>query len=254
MAQRHHNQTDRPLAANRISRLFSLRNAVILLLAAFLAVGTAWQWRNDLWQWFQEFRQILEHREVFRDFIISMGPLASLAFISIQVLQIIISPIPGEATGFIGGFLFGTWMGFIYSSIGLTLGSALAFFISRFFRHIARSYLARSDLYEKFEHLVEHQGLFVIFFLFVFPGFPKDFLCYLLGLSRMPWQAFLLICAVGRMPGTLMLTLQGANIYDGDIRGFLLVLLATAAIAGPAWYFRDRIYTWVEAHSLRDEI
>jgi len=34
-------------------------------------------------------------------------------------LQVIpISPIPGEATGILGGFLFGQWLGLLYSTIG----------------------------------------------------------------------------------------------------------------------------------------
>ncbi|NIA08834.1 MAG: TVP38/TMEM64 family protein, partial [Nitrospiraceae bacterium] len=88
--------------------------------------------------------------------------------------------------------------------------------------------------------------------LFLFPGFPKDFLCYFLGLSRMPWQAFLAIVILGRTPGTLALTLQGADIYKGNMMGFFIVFIVSILVLVPSWYYRERIYQWVEAHSLKD--
>ena len=52
-------------------------------------------------------------------------------FIGIQIAQVIAAPVPGEATGFIGGYIFGTLTGFIYSTIGLTIGSLINFGIGR---------------------------------------------------------------------------------------------------------------------------
>jgi uncharacterized membrane protein YdjX (TVP38/TMEM64 family) len=177
---------------------------------------------------------------------------APFAFILLQALQVVISPIPGEATGFIGGFLFGKWVGFFYSTVGLTLGSAIAFFLSRQFRRLVRLWLIRSRLYRRFEHLAEHHGLFIFYILFLFPGFPKDFLCYLLGLSRMPWLAFIAIVILGRMPGTMVLALQGANTYDKDIEGFVSILFLSLLVLVPSLYYRERIYLWVETHSLKE--
>src|SRR3989304_95117 len=59
------------------------------------------------------------------------GPWGPLVFIGLQALQVVVAPIPGEATGVIGGYLFGTLPGLIYSTIGLTLGSCLGFGLGR---------------------------------------------------------------------------------------------------------------------------
>lgn len=222
------------------------------ILISILIFWLCWTWRHELWSLWCGLLQAFEHRESVRAYILSLGHLAPFAFISLQALQIVISPIPGEATGFIGGFLFGKWAGFFYSTVGLTLGSAIAFFISRQFRRLVRLWFLRSRLYGRFEHLIEHQGLFIFYILFLFPGFPKDFLCYLLGLSRMPWLAFLVIVILGRMPGTLVLTLQGANTYDKNIEGFISILFLTLLVLIPSLYYRERIYQWVEAHSLKE--
>lgn len=207
---------------------------------------------DDLAELYRNMTELFEQRQRLREFVLSLGSLGPLAFIAIQVLQIIFSPIPGEATGLLGGFLFGRWAGFIYSTIGLTLGSVLAFLISRHFRKFVVPWLRKSPAYGRFEELLEHQGLFICFFLFLMPGFPKDFLCYLLGLSRMPLLAFAIITGVGRIPGTLMLSFQGSDIYDGNIAGLIALLIITVAVAGPAWYWRDAIYKWVEQHELKD--
>jgi len=56
---------------------------------------------------------------------------AVLIFIGLQALQVVAAPVPGEVTGFAGGMLFGTVSGIIYSTIGLTIGSWIAFMLAR---------------------------------------------------------------------------------------------------------------------------
>ena len=185
--------------------------------------------------------------------MLSLGPFGPIGFILLQALQVVFSPIPGEATGVVGGFLFGKWLGLFYSTLGLSLGSILAFSIARHFRRFVEPWLKKSQWYWKLEGLLEHQGIFICFFLYVFPGFPKDFLCYFLGLTRMPWQVFVFISTVGRIPGTLMLSWQGAEIYNGNWAGFVSILVITLVVAAPAWYYREKIYAWVESKT-REEL
>lgn len=242
--------------AGVIRRLLVTKRTVAALLAftAFMALAALfWFCRHDLADLYEYLFHLFEKRERLREFVAGLGSWGPVGFVCIQILQIIFSPIPGEATGLLGGFLFGKWAGFLYSTIGLTAGSVLAFLISRQFRRLVLPWLKRSAMYGRFENLLEHQGLFICFFLFLMPGFPKDFLCYLLGLSRMPLAAFAIITGVGRIPGTLMLSFQGAEIYNGNTAGLIALLIITGAVALPAWYWRETVYGWVEAHTLKDD-
>ncbi len=249
--QHHSKKLERELPGNLIkSRV--LRLWPYLFLSMGLLAYLAWISRDQLSLLFYSIISLFEHREAIRDFILSFGPLAPVAYILLQALQVIVSPIPGEATGLLGGFFFGEWMGFFYATAGLTLGSLGAFWIARQFRRLIRNWLKRSSYYKKFENLMEHQGIFLCFMLFLLPGFPKDFLCYLLGLSRMPWQAFFIIMVLGRMPGTFMLTLQGAQVFEGNFLGVFMLLLFTLLIGGPAWYYREKIYAWVEQRAIQE--
>jgi len=46
-------------------------------------------------------------------------------------MQVIIAPIPGDVTDLLGGFVFGQWLRVLYSTIGLTIGSLVAFWVGR---------------------------------------------------------------------------------------------------------------------------
>jgi uncharacterized membrane protein YdjX (TVP38/TMEM64 family) len=86
----------------------------------------------------------------------------------------------------------------------------------------------------------------VLFVLFVFPGFPKDYLCLLLGISTLPVKLFLIIVAFGRMPGTLALSLQGAVLFE---RNYLILGIlggVSIAVALVVYRCREAIYRWAE--------
>jgi uncharacterized membrane protein YdjX (TVP38/TMEM64 family) len=184
-------------------------------------------------------------RSRITSFVASFGPLAPLVFMGIQFLQVLIAPIPGELTGFIGGFLFGTRAGFIYSSTGLTLGSWVAFLIARRFGSSFVRRFVDKEIMIKFDYLMEHKGAFFSFLFFIIPGLPKDYFCYLLGLSPMHVITFLVVSTIGRIPGTLLLSMQGEAVRSEHYRAFFVVLgLALFALVLTIIY-RDRIESWL---------
>ena len=80
---------------------------------------------------YRELAHFYSSRREVKALLNRMGDYAPLVFILLQALQVIMAPIPGEATGFLGGLVFGTTLGFIYSTLGLILGSILAFGLGR---------------------------------------------------------------------------------------------------------------------------
>jgi len=189
-----------------------------------------------------------------RETILSFGSLAPLMFMILQILQVLFAPVPGEATGILGGYLFGAWSSFIYSSIALAIGSAFAFAIGHLFADAFRSRLSRTKVYRKFNHLV-FKGDFVIpFILFLFPGFPKDSLSYLLGLSTMPFKVFIFIASIARMPGTLVLSFEGAQVYERNYLELLLLLIFSAIVALPCYIYRRQILEKLTHYSSAQKI
>ena len=219
----------------------------LFLLLALIIFGVVGFWfRIPIWEKLTDLYHLFSDREQIRDLISSFGTSAPPVFMLIQVLQVLVAPVPGEATGFIGGYLFGALPGFIYSSIGLTVGSWINFIIGRFLgeRYVRR--LIPAAKFQKIDGMVKRQGVIFLFILFLFPGFPKDYLCLALGLSTLPIKIFLLLTGIGRMPGTLALSLQGAFLYEQNYALLGIMIGACLILAFLCYAYRERIYLWVE--------
>ncbi len=163
------------------------------------------------------------------NFIASYGKYANLTFVAVQAVQVIIPFIPGDVTGFVGGYLFGNTMGIILSTIGLSLGSLVAFYIAKIFGLGLVEKIVKKQYKDRIDYWITHRGLYLMFILFLIPGFPKDSLCYLLGLSRLKVVHFILMNVFGRLPGTVLLTMQGTAVDNKEYAAFF-VLLAGALI------------------------
>ena len=201
---------------------------------------------REVYLGFREALRFFSNKPRVNSFLASFGPWAPAAFIGLQILQVLFAPIPGEITGFIGGYLFGIGPGFAYSTVGLSAGSLVAFLISR---HLGQPFVRRfvgQETMRKFDYLMEHKGAFFSFVFFLIPGLPKDYFCYLLGLSPMHLTTFFIISVVGRIPGTLLLTMQGQAIRSEDYRAFFVILgLALLSIVLTIIY-RDWIESWLK--------
>lgn len=226
------------------------RPRAALLLAAIAVAGLALTWWPDnfLATTLAQLQNLQSEGAALRARILAGGHLAPAIFILIQVAQVVLAPIPGEASGFLGGYVFGAWPGFIYSSLGLTIGSALAFGAGRLLGAFFTEHFRHTRVYLRFNHLVSRCDFLIPFVLFLLPGFPKDSLSYLLGMSSMPWPAFLFIAAVGRMPGTLMLSLQGAEVADGNWLRLSLLFLLSLALVLPCLLGRHRLLARLHRH------
>jgi uncharacterized membrane protein YdjX (TVP38/TMEM64 family) len=125
----------------------------------------------------------------------------------------------------------------LYSTLGLTFGSAAAFLLGRWLEKRFVTRMVSPATMQRFDFLMERQGALVAFILFLIPGFPKDYLSFILGLSPMDFRVFLVISTIGRLPGTLMLNLQGAQVYKGNYWNTLILLGVCLMLAGLAYVF-----------------
>jgi uncharacterized membrane protein YdjX (TVP38/TMEM64 family) len=172
------------------------------------------------------------------------GILAPVIFVGLQALQVIIAPIPGEVTGILGGYLLGQWFGLIYSTLGLTVGSVAAFGVGRWLgAHYVRT-LVSQETWDKMGFIVEAEGAILCFIIYLIPGLPKDMVCYLFGISPMPLWVFTLVSTLGRIPGTWVLSAQGAHTAAGDYLQVILLTATVVALALPLYYYRNRVVSW----------
>ncbi len=150
--------------------------------------------------------------------IVDGNPLkARLLYIGIQVLQVFIAFIPGEAVEIAGGLAFGAWEGLLLSLIGVAIGSCIIFFFSKTLGlKFVRLFVSEERLNDLALIRSDSRLNLLVFLMFFIPGTPKDALTYIVGLTRMKLPAFLLISLVARIPSVLTSTWGGDSLINGE--------------------------------------
>ncbi len=231
--------------------LLRYRWYILVAIASLIVGGCAWLVLTDA-PAYRFLARLYLDKHFLKRTLRDWGMLAPVLFIVLQALQVIISPIPGEATGFLGGFLFGEWLGFLYSTIGLTLGSVVAFAVGRWLgAHFVQNVVSK-ETWNKLGFIVEAEGAILCFIVYLIPGLPKDIVCYLFGISPMPIWVFAVVSGLGRMPGTWILSAQGARTEAGAYIEVVAVTAVAIALALPLYYYRFRIVSWLKGRRAVD--
>jgi uncharacterized membrane protein YdjX (TVP38/TMEM64 family) len=182
-------------------------------------------------------------------FIESFHPYDDLVFIVIQIFQVLVAgAVPAEISGVIGGYLYGPVVGAIYSTIGLSIGSWLAFILSRVFGLPLVRRLVNPSIMQKYDHFIEMRGPLVCFILFLIPGFPKAALCYIIGLSQMNVWIFIAISTVGRLFGTILLSLTGDSVRTMRFAVLFVILGLVAIFYLFVYFYRDKLQEMTRKH------
>src|SRR5690554_2659516 len=88
--------------------------------------------------------------ERIKEYIISYGALGPIIIIIIQIIQVVISPIPGMITSLVAGALYGVFWGFLLNIFGILLGSLVAFYLAKTFGKPLVIRLIGRKSYEKY--------------------------------------------------------------------------------------------------------
>ncbi len=229
-----------PVAKKDRIRLF-----LAITILFIVGIGLIWlTYSGSLQKYTSAMFNVFRNKHELREYLESWGELAPIAFIGIQALQVVLAPIPGEMTGVVGGFAFGAGSTAIYSTIGLTIGSILAFLAARIIGQPFVQLVISPTTMEKFENVTKKKGVAAAFIMFMIPGFPKDILSYLLGLSPLSFWTFLVICFLGRIPGTVLLSFSGSAIYDENWSLLIGLALLGGMMFGLLYWKRDILMRW----------
>lgn len=211
----------------------------IILLVSLVALGMCLTYvfiEHNLYTLFIDKHKALK-------FLRSFGEYSVLIFVALQILQVVVPPIPGDVSGIVGGYLYGSVLGTVYSTIGLTIGSCLAFLLARAFGLPFVEKALKPEKVQQYDHFMTHQGALISFILFLIPGFPKDFLCYVMGLSHMCLWEFVLVSTLGRLFGTVLLSVIGSSVRNHQKGPLLVVLGIVAIILILTYFYREK---WLE--------
>jgi uncharacterized membrane protein YdjX (TVP38/TMEM64 family) len=222
----------------RQGRAAMTNHSFLRLVALFLIIGVATFlfFHFNLHTFFLDRKKAVAFIESF-----GSGPLSTLIFIVLQIAQVLVAPLPGEVTGIIGGYLYGPVMGTLYSTIGLTIGSWVAFLLARVLGLPFVEKVVSRNILQKYDYFMEHRGALVTFVMFLIPGFPKDALCYVMGLSHMRTRLFLVVSTAGRLFGTIMLSVGGSCVRNDQMPALYAIIGITAVILILAFFYREKL-------------
>lgn len=177
--------------------------------------------------------QFFGSQESIRDFVSQFGIFAPLPFIILQILQVIITPFSHYAVSVAGGFIFGTWRGFIYNWTGRVIGTAIAFYLGRYFGRKIIKHVVKPTTIKKYDYYFE-KGKLLLFLAYFLPLFPDDELSYLAGISAMSPKTFLPIMAIGHLGGSLALAYVGSGIQS--IKEPMFIILSLITLVFGIWF------------------
>lgn len=166
--------------------------------------------------------------EQFYAWLDSMGIWAPVFLTGLIALEVIIAPLPGGWLTIASGYLFGPWMGFAISYIGMVLGSIVAFELSRYLGQPFVKRLVKPDQYKRYGEKLQ-SSQWAIFLLYMIPLFPVDIISLLLGMTSINRKRFWIVMSLGFLPNTFALNFVGNAIAAPEYQ-FMIIGLTLAAV------------------------
>ena len=156
--------------------------------------------------------------EELRALIDQTGAWAGVVYFLLQMMTVIIAPIPSNVTMMAGALALGFWEAVFLGVLAVLAGSMIMFSAARRLGRDAVQRFVDRSVMEKYLPVIEEKQDMFLFLTLLFPFFPDDMLCILAGLTTIPLRRFAAIMALARPWGLVFAALVGSG-----------------AIAMPAW-------------------
>lgn len=174
-------------------------------------------------------------------FVQDHATLAPFIIIAWRILSTIFPPLPGGTLSIAMLPVFGWFLSVVYGSIGLLIGTSIAFFLARHFREpLVRKFIPLQKLHTWEKKLSGETEFFTFLFIRFITQPALDFISYAAGLSKISYWKFLLATIITLIP-TSILYFLGDNIYHKNAYfgiGFIVLLVIGIAIAKKKKFFR----------------
>lgn len=206
----------------------------LILLGAAALIPLLILWGRPLYDFFGQVARV-------RRFVASFGPWPPLTLIALEVVQVVLAPMPGGMIDLASGYLFGPGWGTLYSMTGLMGGTVITMWLSRRFGRPLAQRLIPSSTLERLDRYAGRRGALFFLLLFLTPFIPNDVLCLLAGLTSLPMAKLVFIAAIGRFPGVLVANLMGANAAALTPRQLLVIGVPLLLVTVAVWRFRESI-------------
>lgn len=168
-------------------------------------------------------------------------------YIGAQIVQIVICVIPGQWLQFAAGYMYGFWLGLLFSLIGAALGSIITYYLAKLLGRDAMHMIFGEAKINDFIHkLNSKKAIVVVFLIFLIPGVPKDLCNYAAGISEMKLKPFLIVSLVGRCPGMMGSLLIGRQVEAGYYTGAIIIAVIAVILCVIGIIMRKKLTIWLD--------
>ena len=199
----------------------------VLTVAALLAAGGYALWKNGF---FEKINSV----EALREVIAGTGMWAGGVYFALQMMTVIIAPIPSNISMMAGALAVG-------------VGSVIVFLAARALGKKAVQRFLDKGVMDKYLPIIEEKQDMFLFLTMLFPFFPDDALCMLAGLTNIPLGRFVVIMALSRPWGLIVAALMGSGSISLPIWAWAVIGVAGLFI----FYFAMKYSAQIEEALLR---
>ena len=224
-----------------------LKSALILLivaaffLASFILVGEVWH-INDYENDEDKIKAIVKMIE-------NTGAWGIAVFLIIQILQVVILPLPAAICYIPGALIWGSLVGTLLASAGVLVGSLINYFIGKVWGKKAVEWIAGKETCDKYSAYFNKKGKVIFVLMQILPFFPDDILCMVAGLTAMNFPFFLAVMILVRplVIAAYCYVLSGTFIpFEGwglIVWGVIFIVCIVLAVL--SFKYQDRFENWL---------
>lgn len=224
-----------------------LKSCFLLILCAFVIIGVVALLSNlaHLNEYPSDGEKIDRLTEIIKD----SGAWGMLVFVLIQILQVVILPLPAAVCYIPGSIIWGGWLSTLLASAGVIVGSVIAYAIGRFLGKKAVEWVAGKDVVNKYIGVIGNKGKTIFLLMQILPFFPDDILCMVAGLTCMNFPFFMAVMVIVRPLIISVYCFLGTGTiipFSGwGIPVWLCIFAVCIALAVLSLKYQDRVEKWV---------
>ena len=189
--------------------------------------------------------------EATKEFLLQYGSFSKTFYVLLHFLQTTLIPISNLPTIIAGLLLFSPFEVFLFTTIGVYLGSIASFLFGKLFGRKAVEWVLGPKTVNHYLELAKGREQAAIFLMLLLPSFPDDILCIIAGITPMSFRFFLVTLVLTRTLPTVVL------VYFADRLpklGWWGVIVAIVYIALFFLFSRIIIKKWDSISAFMDKV
>ena len=232
-----------------------LKSCFVVMVCAFLiiaAIAAITKLAN-----LNDYKTDSEKIERITEIIRNTGRWGMVVYVLIQILQVVILPLPAVVCYVPGSRIWGAGIATLLASIGVIIGSLIAYCIGRLFGKKAVIWIAGEENTEKYIKYIGNKGKLIFVLMQILPFFPDDILCMIAGLTAMSFPFFLAVIVLVRP----LIIAAYCYLGNGSVIPFsgwgipvwIAIFAVCIILAVLSFKYQDRVEKWLVSKLRKDK-